>query len=263
MQATMLPPSADVPSLELRVERGAPSGPGSRPLLFIHGLGHGAWCWDDWLAAARESGRTAYALSLRGHGASEGSTKGARLADYESDVIRAARHIGDRPILVGHSLGGLVAQRAAARAGAGAVVLLATIPPRPAVHTVLRVLRHQPAEALRYIVGRPLRLAPKMFFADPADPAAREAARHLQAESALVQYQLLFHRPRALPSIPVLSVASADDRLVPVTSARATARRFGGDFHVLDGVGHDLMLGRSSRQAWDVIADWLTRQDVP
>jgi pimeloyl-ACP methyl ester carboxylesterase len=80
MKTTMLPATGGAPALELvhapgRVDAGRP------PLLFVHGLGHGAWCWHNWLEAAAAAGHQAHALSFRGHGGSEGSVAGARLRD--------------------------------------------------------------------------------------------------------------------------------------------------------------------------------------
>jgi pimeloyl-ACP methyl ester carboxylesterase len=37
------------------VERQPVSAWGRPPLLFVHGLGHRAWCWENWLAAAAEA----------------------------------------------------------------------------------------------------------------------------------------------------------------------------------------------------------------
>lgn len=44
----------------------------STPLLFIHGAWHGAWCWEKFLSYFAEHGYESHALSLRGHGNSEG-----------------------------------------------------------------------------------------------------------------------------------------------------------------------------------------------
>jgi pimeloyl-ACP methyl ester carboxylesterase len=52
------------------------------PLLFIHGMMHGAWCWDvHFLDYFAQHGFAAHAVNLRGHGASEGSEKTALDAD--------------------------------------------------------------------------------------------------------------------------------------------------------------------------------------
>ena len=100
---------------------------GRPPLLFVHGLGHGAWCWEHWLGAAADAGYPAYAVSLRGHGGSPGRLRTARLGEYVDDVVATAESLPRPPVLVGHSLGGLVVQRALARYAARAAVLVSPV----------------------------------------------------------------------------------------------------------------------------------------
>jgi hypothetical protein len=45
--------------------------------------------------------------------------------------------------------------------------------------------------------------------------------------------------------------------MVPVRSARATARRYGADVRELAGIGHDMMLDGGWEQPWSMISDWL------
>jgi hypothetical protein len=70
------------------LSRAPTSAPRRPPLLMIHGARHPAWCWEPWLKLLSVAGWPAHALSLRGHGASEGSVRGASLADYVDDVCR-------------------------------------------------------------------------------------------------------------------------------------------------------------------------------
>ena len=106
------------------------------PILLVHGAWHAAWCWDrgfmDRLVAR---GHEAVAVSLRGHGGSEGHGRLAMrmhgLADYVEDIVRVVATIEKDPVVVGHSMGGFVVQRyLAERRRARAGVLLAP-PPTP------------------------------------------------------------------------------------------------------------------------------------
>ena len=59
------------------------------PLLFIHGSGHAAWCWaEHFLDYFADRGFDANALSLRGHGGSNGRDRlrWTSIADYVEDV---------------------------------------------------------------------------------------------------------------------------------------------------------------------------------
>ncbi|WP_220348217.1 alpha/beta hydrolase [Alkalilimnicola ehrlichii] len=83
------------------------------PLLFVHGAYAGAWCWDaHFLPYFARRGYHAYALSLRGHGESAGheSLHSAGISDYVQDVASVVERFDSPPILVGHSMGGMVVQ---------------------------------------------------------------------------------------------------------------------------------------------------------
>lgn len=249
--------------VQLEMLAAVPAGAaGSRPaLLFVHGLGHDAACWRNWMQAASADGHAAYSISLRGHGGSGGSLRSAWLKDYVADVLHAVEAIdADELVLVGHSLGGLIVQRVLAlepgkvRAG----VLVGSITSRPAFGTVISVLLNHPWQAMRFLAGRSLRLPPDMLFERLGTEEAAEISRSLRGGSPWVQYQLLFHLPsRVKPAYPLLSVYSTHDRMVPVGGARATARRYGADVRELAGIGHDMMLDGGWERPWRMISDWL------
>ncbi len=229
------------------------------PLLFVHGLGHAAWCWTEWLHLAAEAGHPAYALSLRGHGESGGSLRSATLGDYVDDVIHVAATLPRRAVLVGHSMGGLVVQRALARYSAEAGVLVAPVPAHPAVGSLVSIARRHPLDAARIMVGGSLPLRPD-YLVRQLDPArAEEISERCGKESALAQYQLLLHRASAPPrgSAPVLVLATPDDALVPIADVRRTARRYHAQVVEFPGMGHDLMLDRGWREPARAMISWL------
>ena len=239
--------------------------PPKAPLLFVHGLGHGAWCWSHWLEAAAEAGHPAYAVSLRGHGASAGSLRTARLSHYVDDVVHTAASLPRQVVLVGHSMGGLVVQQALARYAAHAGVLVAPVPARPAVGSLVSVARRHPADAARMMLGRSLPLRPEYLVNQLAESEARAVADRCGDESPLAQYQLLLHRPAAAPrgDAPVLVLATPDDALVPLADVRRTAERYGAELVTFPGMGHDLMLDREWRQPLAAMTDWLERVRRP
>ena len=87
------------------------------PILFVHGAWHQAGCWQEFADYCRQQGRACHAVSLRGHGNSENdrSLKRTRVDGYVADVGRTVEAItgafGQKPVLVGHSMGGLVVQK--------------------------------------------------------------------------------------------------------------------------------------------------------
>ena len=99
----------------------------SAPLLLVPGAFCGAWAFDAMRPALEAAGRRCTALDLPGH-APDGAPAWRSVADYADAVAAAVRREAEPPVLVGHSLGGLVAQLAAARAPVAGLVLLAPSP---------------------------------------------------------------------------------------------------------------------------------------
>lgn len=249
-----------MPHPRLEVLHSAPMTATSRPpLLFVHGLGHGAWCWEHWAAAAAEAGYPGHAVSLRGHGGSEGSLRRATLGGYVTDVLSTAAALPEPPVLVGHSMGGLVAQLALARGTFRAAVLVTPVPWHPAAGSLALIARQHPMDALGILAMRPLTLRPSHLFAGLDPAAARAQTARTGAESPLVQYQLLLHPPPALPHppVPMLVLGTPDDRLVPIGDVRRTARRYHAHLEEFPGMGHDLMLDQGWERPFDVMRRWL------
>jgi pimeloyl-ACP methyl ester carboxylesterase len=82
------------------------------PLLFVHGAWHGAWCWENFLPYFAQQGYEAHALSLRGHGGSQGHDKlrWTSIHDYVADVAQIAQTLSSPPVVIGPSMGGYVVQ---------------------------------------------------------------------------------------------------------------------------------------------------------
>jgi pimeloyl-ACP methyl ester carboxylesterase len=108
-----------------------PAGPvGRPPIVFVHGAANSARVWTLWQRATAGHGWPSYALDLRGHGASPAADLGSTtMTDYADDVGYVVQAMAATPVLVGWSMGGLVALVAAARGGVAAVVALAPSPP--------------------------------------------------------------------------------------------------------------------------------------
>lgn len=81
--------------------------PDAEPILFLHGVSLSRDTWEE-IAQRLSSGYRVWTLDFRGHGHSDRASS-YKLADYVSDAETALAAIGRPAIVVGHSLGGLVA----------------------------------------------------------------------------------------------------------------------------------------------------------
>ncbi len=110
------------------------SSPANLPqTVLVHGEANSAGVWSFWQRELAGLGWTSHAVELRGRGASPGDLAATSMRDYADDVVAALRDAGEGPVVVGWSMGGLVAMMAAAGCHASACVCLA--PSMPARET--------------------------------------------------------------------------------------------------------------------------------
>jgi pimeloyl-ACP methyl ester carboxylesterase len=234
------------------------------PVLCLHGLFAGAWVFDALLPVIAARGYPASALSFRGHPPVEPEASMGRhsIAAYCHDAAEAARAL-DRPIVIGHSLGGLVAQMLVARNLARAAVLVSSAPPRGisvmSPRLLARMTRYLPA----LLFSRAFRPSDDDFDAlvlnrVPAAGRARLRDR-LVADSgrAARQAALGVDIPAGAARAPQLVVSGDQDRFVPLGVARRIAARYGVRLHVARGHGHFLFAEPGWEEQAAVIMDWI------
>jgi pimeloyl-ACP methyl ester carboxylesterase len=258
--------------LELLTRQSA-ANPKPAPLLFIHGAWHGAWCWDEYfLPYFAERGYASHALSLRGHGQSEGNLRWARIADYVADVRQVAEQLPTPPVLIGHSMGGFITQKYLEKYLAPAAVLLASIPSFGIFPLDLRLLRHIPLRFLQAnltLSGYPLigtlELAHHSFFSAhlPAEKV-RAYFDRLQDESMLAAYgatALELPRPAKVKA-PLLILGAENDAIFPVSELEATARAYNTTAEIFPDMAHDMMLEPGWQKVADRILAWLNERGL-
>ena len=154
----------------------------------MHGAWHAAWCWEYFLPYFAQQGYTAHALSLRGHGQSDGAARlrWYSVADSLADIMQVAQTLPAPPILIGHSLGGYMIQKYLERYDAPAAVLLASVPVTGILGFALRYARRHPWHFLKaQLYLNPwyldLGLPPSCGNALFAQPRARSAGPPLGA----------------------------------------------------------------------------------
>lgn len=81
-------------------------------LLLVHGAMHGAWCWELLVHELDRHGIHAVALDLPGNGTDQTQPADATLERYAKHLVAAAEALPGRPVIVGHSAGGLAVSAA-------------------------------------------------------------------------------------------------------------------------------------------------------
>ena len=245
------------------------------PLLFIHGMMHGAWCWDvhflDYFAL---HGFAAHAVNLRGHGNSEGRERlrWTRIADYVDDVATVVRQLPSPPILIGHSMGGFVIQKYLEDHNAPGAVLLSSPPPAGLWRTVLRIARRRPLAFARTtlmlsllpVIASPQLAREAFFSADFPDERLRPYWTLMQDESymALLDMVALDLPDPVKVKAPLLVLGAARDNMLKPGEIEATARVYHTQCEVIPDVAHNSMLEARWQTVAERILVWLKERTL-
>ncbi|MFR9750071.1 alpha/beta hydrolase [Nocardia sp. 004] len=248
------------------------------PIVFVHGTNAGPWTMADFTGYFAERGLRTLAPAYRHHDETiSGETAellvGTGIDDYVEDIATAISVLDTAPVIVGHSLGGVIAQILAARGLARAIVLL-----NGSVNWgVLPTTDGERALAKRLMSAGPFwegTLLPDFdtmseFGLNKLVPAEqRRVFDQLGPESGRVMFELFFwmfddNQTTRIDyqsiECPVLMVSGTEDLAVPPSTARLIAQRHGAQTTFLEvpGFGHYLMLEPGWRQIADLCAHWL------
>jgi pimeloyl-ACP methyl ester carboxylesterase len=270
IRARMLARPDRGPALEF-LEAGPEGPPAGAPILFIHGAFGGAWMWREiFMPYFARRGRAVAALSLSGHGSSEGRAerRETRLADYLEDVSRAFAEFREPPIVVAHSLGGLLAQMLLGREAMRGLALLGSLPPEGMIFTTPRLAATDPHIFLEALLGTfadkklPIGMAAhELLFSEglPRELVARYSARMVpEAPRALTEAHLPGPVLSAfLLGIPALVIGGSLDRLVWRASTLRTALYHAAEHEIVEGAGHFLQLDLGAEHVARRTLDWI------
>ena len=227
-------------------------GPAGRPVILLHGIGGGRAIWGGTVTALAAAGFDAIAVDLPGYGGSAGLTPGG--VGTMADAVVALMDALDLPraAVVGHSMGGMVAQCLAASAPhrLQSLVLACTSPafgkPEGDWQTRFVAERLAPLDAGLGMPELAARLVPPMV-GPSADAAGVSLARRVMGAVPEATYRrvlaaiVAFDGRAALPGIssPVLCLAGELDRTAPPEVMRRMADRIpGARYACIAGAGH-------------------------
>lgn len=248
------------------------------PLLFIHGAWHGAWYWDEFfLPYFAGRGYDCYAMSLRGHGKSEGRDRlrWASAAQYVEDVAQIAGELPAPPVVIGHSMGGFVVQKYLENHTAPAAVLMASIPPAGSLRFLLRATVRYPLAMLKAVVtlsAYPLIQTPEMarhWYFSPDIPEDKLRSYHARAQDEsfrMIFDTALLNLPRTTKirkqGTPLLVLGAENDKIFLTGEVRATARAYNLEAEFFPNMAHDMMLENGWQAVADRIIGWLNERGL-
>lgn len=233
-------------------------------VVMTHGAFCGGWAFEGFRAPFEARGWRVLSPDLPGHGVG-GSVAGLSMADYATSIVKLCAGLPEPPVLLGHSMGGLVCQLAARRAKARGLVLLGPSPPwgvaGSSIEEAITAFGVHLADPFWAGAVPPDRHIMRHHSLDRTPKAVRELVlARLVPESGRAVREVLnwWLDPFMTTSVgvgrlPMPSLAIAGDRDVvhPVATVRQTAERIGADFRIMPGMSHWLI----GEEGWEDVAD--------
>jgi pimeloyl-ACP methyl ester carboxylesterase len=246
------------------------------PIVFQHGMWHGAWCWEQWQILLAEWGWESHAHSLPGHAGSfpQRPLWRCTLDYYLAFLQREIYRHETRPVLIGHSMGGALTQWYLKHVGddlPAAVLVASWVAGSALLDGGPLIFTQDPiggfASTLTWNatpwVRNPVQAARKLIT-PTATIKPQELWAKLDGESVMVTFQHnppFWQPPRNLQT-PLLWLAGERDAVVSLAGQRRSAAFYDADLIVIDGEAHNLMMEASQEQTARRIHDWLTAQGV-
>ena len=232
-------------------------GPTRPPIILIHGAANSSEVWTFWQCRLAEHGWASHAIDLRGHGRSSHlDLSTTSMYDYATDIRSLASGLANKPILMGWSMGGLVAMMVAATGGATACVTLA--PSMPAQVTD------------EYITLRTGEFGPEEYGIVSLDPEDQRGMADLDLEERSIALTSLCRESRLARdqrgagivvqslTCPFLLVTGTEDRAWPLERYRDLW--LDGEQQQVQGASHwGLVLNRRAMSgAVPAVEQWLS-----
>lgn len=251
------------------------------PIVFVHGAFCGGWAFDAFREPFEAAGFETHAPNLPHHerGADLELLAETGLKDYAQALQHYVRELRAAPVLVGHSLGGLVAQLASAHVQTAGLVLLAPSAPWGVPPTTLD--EHGQQFGLTLLGDywrRPVPPDYRVARATTLDRLTREDARRAfarfvpesgRAIREAVQWWLDHSMASQAPvyriDAPVLGLAGGRDRVNPASTVRRVIARFPGDqahFHEFPEMSHWLVGEPEAPEVAKLTLQWLEARGI-
>jgi pimeloyl-ACP methyl ester carboxylesterase len=242
----------------------------SYPLLFIHGAGGTSEYLKNYLLFFSGAGWRSYAINLRGHHPSDREDALAQITieDYVEDVERVIRDLAiENCALIGHSMGGLIAQKIVTQfMSVKALITIASAPPfgvplemsndLPYSGTIMKsmwgLMNFKPIKSSYFMAEK--------TFLNNIDEAEREKIFPMfVAESLMIGYQIaqgVFIDPDKI-KCPKLVISCKLDAMASESMERKLAEFLHADYISYEQFAHLPMLEAGWEQSANDIAQWL------
>ena len=264
--------------------------PANTPVIFVHGLWLHATSWDAWVDFFKEAGYVPSAPGWPGDGDTAADTRdnpqrvaGVGIEDVVEYYTGIIHSLPAKPIVIGHSFGGLIVQRLLGQDLAAAAVAIDPAPIKGVLNLPLSSLKvasialRKPAnrnlaisltaEQFRYGFGNAL---PEQESAELFERWTVPSPGKPLFEAGLANFT-----PRSPAKVntgnktrgPLLITAGGQDHTVPAAISTSTRRLYHKSPAVTDFIefpdrGHSLTIDHGWREVAQAVLDWLRQRSL-
>jgi len=235
-------------------------------ILFVHGMWAGSWMWDNYMKFFSNQGYDCYALNLRGRPDSIPVHDRGKISiyDYVADV-KAVAEMLKKPIIVGHSMGGLLTQKVAELTAPEAVVLIGPAPPAGIlmmggwIHFAMGLFY-----SIDIVIGNSI--LPNIFFVrhllmnNMPETLQGSIYDQLVSESSRAAQEIIFPGVSVDASkvtCPMLVIASRQDQATPFSTIQRIVDKYACDLKTYTTFGHLIIAETGWEEPAKAISEWL------
>jgi len=242
-------------------------------IVMIHGMWGGSWCWDQYRSFFENKGYHCVIPNLRYHDLEPNDAPDPRLGtvsllNYADDLEELIKKLDSPVILMGHSMGGLLAQILASRNLAEAVVLFAPAAPYGTIGLTYSVIKSFWSILTTWkFWEKPVRqtfneASYSTLGMLPTDLKKEEFAK-LGYESGRATFEIGFWPldsakaskvDESKVTCPVLVIAGVEDKITPASVIRKIANKYRevAVYKEIERHGHALL----GEPGWEEIAEY-------
>lgn len=264
--------------------------PAGTPVVFVHGLWLHAGSWGAWVDLFREAGYSPQAPGWPGDSSTIEETRQEpeRVAGFGLDEVvehhaRVISELDAKPIVIGHSFGGLIVQRLLGQNLAAAGVAIDPAPAKGIFYLPPSALRVA-SIALRNSANRKraVSLTAEQFRYGFGNAVSAEESAELyelwtipSPGKPLFEVAFANFSPRSPAKVntenatrgPLLITAGGEDRTVPPAISRSTVKLYRKspavtEYKEFPGRGHTLALDSGWREVADTVLAWLNQHSL-
>ncbi|MGD0276751.1 MAG: alpha/beta hydrolase [Syntrophales bacterium] len=250
-------------------------------IFMIHGMWAGGWYWENYVKYFGDKGYRCVSTTLRYHEMDPNSLPDSRLGttsilDYANDLKGEIRKLGDKPIIMGHSMGGLLTQILASRGLAKTAVMIAPASPRGILALKPSVIKSFFSVMIKPgFWKKPMRLSfdafvySQMHLLSPEMQCAKYSQVVYESGRAASEIGFWLLDPNQATNVdeskvtcPVLIIAGSQDRITPASVVKNVAKKYKAvsTFKEYPDHAHSIILETGWQKVAEDIEIWLKKQ---